>query len=198
MAGKVFLRDDGFTLLETVLALSIISVLLLLLFSSLRLGIDAWDRGQQASGRLSARVFIASMLFRDIGSAFPYVQRYGEEKELMFKGAGKALSFEAACASQDASCAGSRLVSYDVKEEGLVVSQSAIPAPLTPQKHSEVFSEVREGSFEYMGAEGWSEAWEASGRKSLPYAIRVKLVMNEDARPLEVTIPINVAAKGAR
>src|SRR3972149_6610878 len=69
--------ERGFTLIETLLATSILIMLLAILLSAFRLGIRSWEKGEAAVDSIAARRAILSRLPKDVGSMFQYSQDSG-------------------------------------------------------------------------------------------------------------------------
>jgi len=62
----------GFTLLEALVALVLLSLLTMALTAGLRLGIDAWTRGSTHADELSRTLAVQSLLRELLGQAYPY------------------------------------------------------------------------------------------------------------------------------
>ena len=65
-------RTAGFTLLELLLALSIVGVLLAIAFGGLRTGIMAWTRGEDRADVQQRARGLSQILVRTVGGAYPY------------------------------------------------------------------------------------------------------------------------------
>ena len=64
--------DKGFTLIEMILAVSIFSMVVTIIFSSFRLGLGAWEKGEK-NIEFSQRVRASSdFLYRQVSSIYPY------------------------------------------------------------------------------------------------------------------------------
>lgn len=82
MGGIVTLsRSDaaqGFTLIELLLAISIFAMVIAAMFSSLRLGIGAWTRGERDIEHHQRIRAVTDLLYRLISAAYPYWVTPGE------------------------------------------------------------------------------------------------------------------------
>ncbi len=80
-------RAAGFTLVELVVALSMVTVMMVLLFGGLRLGARVWDTVEQRTGTLHERQMIARFIMRELEQARPltFAPRDGD-KRLAFVG----------------------------------------------------------------------------------------------------------------
>jgi len=75
--GRVRSRK-GFTLIEMILAVSILAMVVTTVFTSLRIGINAWEKGEKNIDFLQAQRSVHTLLFREINSAVPYRLPVGE------------------------------------------------------------------------------------------------------------------------
>jgi general secretion pathway protein J len=62
----------GFTLVEALVAITLLSLLSIALTGSLRFGIDAWARGSAHSDQLSRTLAVQGLLRDIVGQAYPY------------------------------------------------------------------------------------------------------------------------------
>ncbi|MBP1148374.1 MULTISPECIES: prepilin-type N-terminal cleavage/methylation domain-containing protein [Methylocaldum] len=69
----------GFTLIEVLIATTLLGVMMLLLFGSLRIGVTSWDSGEDKMARASRLFLVENFLRNHIGSALPLVEM--EESE---------------------------------------------------------------------------------------------------------------------
>ena len=65
------LRQQGFTLLELLIALTLLGLILVLLFGGLRLGVRSWDASQQQIDTLNSLRSLESFLRREMSVAQP-------------------------------------------------------------------------------------------------------------------------------
>ncbi|CAG1065981.1 hypothetical protein BAC1_01578 [uncultured bacterium] len=180
----------GFTLIETVLALSITAVLLVVVFSALRLGISSWERSESVLERASLKRNVVYRLEREAASAYPFLMK-SDENKLAFFGSEKAVGF-LTVASTPSSIPGPRWVYFVSGEEGLKVYEKPLTADDFPSFEggalAETEPEVREIRFEYMGPDGQSSFWEP-GKDKFPRALKAQILLrNEDM--LTITVPV--------
>ena len=70
--------NHGFTLIEMILAVSIFSMVVVIMFSSFRIGIGSWEKGEKDLEFFQRIRSSADLLFREIGSTYPYKIDPGE------------------------------------------------------------------------------------------------------------------------
>lgn len=191
-------EEGGFTLLEVVLALSILVMLLGVLFSAIRLGIRSWEKGESAMEDMAARRYISARISRDIGSMYPYIRNDGENAEYLFRGSSVSLGFVTAAGRYGdwLPWGGARWVNYSAGDRGLTVGEKTVPLydmENADEAHTVVLSpEVKYIGFEYMGPDGWEKSWDANDKKMLPSAIRSSVTFRDGRAPLTVIVNIGV------
>ncbi len=86
-------RRGGFTLLELILALSILSVLLVVISGALRITVRAWERGEGAVAAQQRSRTILDQLDRQLGSAVLLVGGREEAPLVAFTGTARSVEF---------------------------------------------------------------------------------------------------------
>lgn len=94
-------RQTGFTLLEVVIATTILGVMMLLLTGSLRIGAQSWDAGEERLAKASRLYVVTNFLRTHIGSLLPVAgTRRDGEIDPAFKGTPESLEYVAALPEQ--------------------------------------------------------------------------------------------------
>lgn len=89
-------RSGGFTLLEVVLAMTLVSVIAAVGFAVLRTGIRSWDAGEVRMQRLESRMAVMRFLHNYLVNALPAKDDFtGTRPVFSFVGAPDAVSFVA-------------------------------------------------------------------------------------------------------
>ncbi len=65
-------NQRGFTLLEVLIAATLIAIMMVLLFGSLRLGAGSWDSGEQRFDQTSQMLVVQSFLRKHLSAALPW------------------------------------------------------------------------------------------------------------------------------
>lgn len=204
--------EGGFTLIETILSLSITVVILALLFSSFRLGYRSWERGERIIEEASTRRFLSENFSADVAAAYLYLQDINGQPAYIFKGSADEFGFVTANRSGGAvgRLGGPAFVRYSSVDEGLLVAEQRLPIIDRSDMESmggldsdSLYSSgglepsVRRVSFEYMGDGGWVRSWNIDFRKALPRSVRAEFFFTDSKRPLKVTVPIGIASGAA-
>jgi len=192
------LRDEGgFTLIETLLALSILVVMIGLVLSALRLGQRSMEKGDNALNDATARRYITERLSLDLSSMYLYSQNVEGRDRHFFKARQSGFAFVTAHHSGAAALplGALTLVSYSVGPGGLIVTEKRAPLAEAAKKRIgrtiELAPGVNRVSFTYLGEDGWKKAWDVASTKRLPMAVRAKLFFKDAGRaPLVVLAPV--------
>jgi prepilin-type N-terminal cleavage/methylation domain-containing protein len=130
----IALKKSGFTLLEIMLAISILAILVVILVSGLQVGIKSWEKGEERIEETQTIRIIQDLIFQDIQSCYPYKQEISKKAILAFKGQAHRIDFISASQSYitHEKEIGLREVSLYIdddsgsEEEGLVIREAAI------------------------------------------------------------------------
>jgi general secretion pathway protein J len=190
----------GFTLLEVLIALSIVGALLAIAFGGLRVAIGAWNRaGDRAELQQHTRG-VAQIIGRAVGAAYPYRGPMSEapEKRLLFNGEEHRLEFVTlGAAFPSAVPAAFTAMVIALEDGGLVIRQRVLPNRSPFSEGTVVLrdSTIQGVEFKYLkGEDSWADSWDAEGDQKLPTAVRIQLTAARHGR-LEPLPPITVSVR---
>ena len=181
----------GFTLIEMVVAMTILVTMIALLYSGLTFALRSWD-ASELNGRLTMdRRIGENFLQREIGELFPMRWKNPTVVRFAFEGDSKHMRFVSARPAGIA-LGGLSLVSLDVEADPKdprvrhLVMRRAMPdeeakdfGPLEKAEPSILIANVDEVSYAYFGAENdfaepkWYDDWKFLGR--VPQMVRVRV-----------------------
>ncbi len=130
--------EDGFTLLELIVTLTILTIIVVLAFGAFRLGIKAWETGDERVDFLYRMKYLVDLMEKEISSIHPYYFRQDNEKDdkkLDFQGQPNLISFISSVKRSDLSLSGDKLrkVSfYFEKDKNLLIMREEIIQPYVP------------------------------------------------------------------
>ncbi len=189
--------EQGFTLIETVLSLSILVIMIGLVLSSLRLGQRSMEKGEQALDDATARRFITKRLSSDVSSMYLYSQNSGGAKTYLFHAGADEFAFVTAhhAGSTALPWGGVAFVRYSTGQKGLIVTEKTLPLADTAKKQDdrvvEMGLDISRVSFRYLGDDGWVKRWDMESEQRLPMAVRAEFFFKAAARePLVVMVPV--------
>jgi general secretion pathway protein J len=186
----------GFTLIEVVIALTLVAALLAITFSGLRVGLAAWRQGDARAEHLQRVRSLNQLLVRALGGAHPYRgdAAGAEPAPPAFQGERDRLSFVTARPPVPlAAPIAFTAVSLSLEDTGLTVREAALPSRELFGALVPVLADPSVGAlqFRYLRSEDrtWVERWDGAAEQALPAAIEITLT---DQPPL--VVPIRVAA----
>ena len=189
----------GFTLLELLIALSLVATLLVIAFGGLRVAFDSWRRGGDRAEAQQHVRGVALVLARTLGAAYPYhgdrglapesaLLFFGTENRLEFVTQSPPFPFQAPIAFTAV------VIALGGERPGLVVRQRPLPNRNPFEDAVPVFHDasVTSLTFQYLDPSGsWLDQWD--GGQALPRAVRVTVgttlgVQTQTLPPLTVSL----------
>ncbi|RLA88380.1 MAG: hypothetical protein DRG20_06220, partial [Deltaproteobacteria bacterium] len=188
--GKGRINKKGFTLLELILSLSILSVLVVLMAGVMSLGSRAWDRGEEMSNDSQKIRISLGLIAKQLKSIYPFSLRKGTISYVAFNGKENLLDFVSTYSFTTKGIEAMFRVTYQVKndkkneKENLLVQEEWM---LDGKKFKEgkgnegiAWSLIKNAesirfSFYDLDEEKWLKEWKAEEKKSLPALIKVTI-----------------------
>ncbi|CDH43929.1 MAG: prepilin-type N-terminal cleavage/methylation domain-containing protein [Candidatus Competibacteraceae bacterium] len=96
-----FWRQTGFTLLELIVAITLMGLVLVVLYSGLRLGLNSWEGGEQRAEATNRQRLVEEFLRRQLAQSITvYRTNDGQEKAVVFTGQSNSIEFVAPMLAQ--------------------------------------------------------------------------------------------------
>ncbi|HJX32030.1 MAG TPA: hypothetical protein VJ624_09315 [Thermodesulfobacteriota bacterium] len=208
----------GFTLLELLLSVAMLSLIVMILGGAFRLVARSWERGEGEVEEFRKTRMVLDRIAAQIKSIYPHWVRKDEKWMIALQGESHALQFVSPLSIQSPLISGLIWVRYSLKDkgiqgkdflvqEGMVAENDFFPGSTDQTDQNEVkmvlLSEVEDLTFDYLvlpkdAPKGeWRTRWEFEEGEDLmlPQAIRVTL-KQRSKRPEEeplvtaMTIPL--------
>lgn len=198
-------RSRGFTLLEVLIALSIVGLLVTIAFGGLRVAMAAWRQGEDRAEVHQHVRAVAYTLSRALGAAYPYRGTRGTSPEVvvLFDGAEKRLEFVSQAPplplQAPVAFTAVSITLEDGDEAGLVVRERALPNrdPFTEGTVVLRDPSVTSLAFKFLSEEGeWLDTWSGQDTKTVPRAIQLRLGVTLQGRPQPLP-PLTVSVRAA-
>jgi general secretion pathway protein J len=180
----------GFTLVEVVLAVSILAVVVLLATAALRVGLRAWEAGQRRVDLQQEGRALVELVSEALVGASPYQGRLGlnPERVVLFEGEPEEVRFvtSAPPLMLDAPVAPFHAVVLGLKEHDVLrLIERLVPsdAPFAPGPERVLSRSITRFSLSYRDEAGaWQERWDGREAGGLPTAVRLELAIGGLAR----------------
>jgi general secretion pathway protein J len=183
-------RQSGFTLIELTVAMVLLGIMMLLLYSGLTFALRGWDAGD-ANGRDTVdRRIGENFLRRELTELFPMRWKDPMTLKFAFEGETQRMRF---VSSRPAGVTqgGLSLVGLEVEQDAVhktrhLTMRRAMPddeakdfAPLDRAERTVLIADVESVAFAYFGSENdfseskWTDAWTYAGR--IPQMVRLRV-----------------------
>ena len=196
-------RPRGFTMLELMLALSIVAALMVIVSGGLRIGLTAWQRGEERAAKLDRDRSLVVLLEGALAGAFPYRVTPGdaEQPRLLFDGQSDRLTFATLSPPLPTPApAAFSVVSLAVDPVGLTLRQQILPSPVPLDRVEPMLVDARTSAlrFRYLGQEpdSWEDVWDLTREDSLPRAVEITLTSTVGQRSTTQTVTVPIQASG--
>jgi general secretion pathway protein J len=175
-------RERGFTLLEVLIALSIVGMLLVIAFGGLRVALSSWRQGEDRADVHQHIRGVALIVARGLGAAYPYQGTRGlsPERVVLFKGADRRLEFVTQVPpfplAAPIAFTAVVIALEEGEEPGLVIRELAMPNRDPFTDAAVVFRDpaVTTLGLSYMDeAGGWKDEWDGESEQKIPRAVKV-------------------------
>ncbi len=201
-------KERGFTLLELIIAFAILGVVILIIGSGLRIGVKAWEKGEEIVDETQRIRVLWERLSFEIKSTYPYQTEGAVEKKMVFEGKSNSLSFVTTAVGTEGK-GGLKWVSYYLKDNGLMLKEKRLPdKELDEAKGEEIILDpgVKDIRFEYYEKnEGdWETSWDSKEKGRLPEVIKVSIYLKQKGSykkeelpfpPILISVPIAYSAE---
>jgi general secretion pathway protein J len=194
-------RAKGFTLLELLLALGIVALLLVIVSGGLRVGLTAWQRGEERTAKLDRARSLVVLLEHALAGAFPYrvTTETAQEPRILFDGRPDRLTFATLSPPLPGGpTTAFSAVSLAADGGGFALRQQVLPNRIVLDRLEPLLVDAQTTAvrFRYLGQEPevWQEAWDITKEETLPRAVEITLVTGLGARSAQqtLTVPIQV------
>jgi len=181
--------EHGFTLLELMIALTLLGVMLTMVYSVFATALAAVPRGEDVAAQSARMRAATSLMSRQVRSIIPYPME-GEEESTpcYFAGNSSYFDFFTAAPQHNGGEGLARVVYWSdgrtlsMAEQLVLASAGAAddqPAPVPAANAIQLLTGLAGARFEYLWVEGdeseWRDSWDSFAEQSLPSAVRVTL-----------------------
>ena len=177
--SNAILSKTGFTILELIVSITILTLVLLIIGQGFRIGLNSWEKGEAETVETQQLRILSGMLTQQLKSFYLYRMKQDDDvqESIVFQGEKDSILFVTTLA--DSSFGGLKWVRYSYDEGILYYKEGLLPDKDlldNIEGDEEVLaSDIEEVLFEYYVShdEEWNDSWE--NEDSIPDAVRVKL-----------------------
>jgi general secretion pathway protein J len=174
----------GFTLIEVILAITIFSLITVILYGAFYLSRRAFEKGTLSAEAAQKQRMIGSFLAGYVRSAYPY-RSSAQDQSVFFMGEHNRVSFVSSVSRGLGGRGMAKVtVQWDGQKEGALTLLEEMPVRFSDQeevaglRNSMVLHPAVDGfQIDYLSADGeqWVELWDGAEQKALPRAVRFRM-----------------------
>ena len=205
-------RNCGFTLLELLISLTIVAVIVVLVFSALRIGVRAWEKGEENVENRQRYRIVLNLMRQQLAAVCLSASGTGENRSVLFKGDDAFLEFISRKSVIPGSPAGMVYVRYQTEfhkdtvhvslyeKNTVLLKNAADMAVPNPDDYHELIRDMADFGFEYLKVSvddksgetkmEWQTAWDLEKDKGLPFAVRIRFRSEKSSAGVYVIVPI--------
>ncbi len=198
-------KSQGFTLIEVLIGMTLLSLMVVLLFSSLTIGAKSWEQGERKIADVNEVAIVQQFFNHHLAHATPQWNDFNPEKERVFSFQGKKKSLQFVSAfPASAERAGLQLFNLELKEKN---KQRFIFVALTPffpltegedwfQDEIELVRGVQKFELSYFGLNdqtgeyAWHSEW--LEKEQQPRLVKILLELDDGRYLPEMVVALNV------
>ncbi|MGH8544080.1 MAG: prepilin-type N-terminal cleavage/methylation domain-containing protein [Gammaproteobacteria bacterium] len=190
----------GFTLVELLLALTLTGLIMVALYSGLRIGTRASDAAETRAAMTEDQRAVAGFISRQITRAYPLVWLDQAEQQLVFRGRSRSLTFTANSPVRGEP-GGLYIGAIELLSGGRLVftywrAEPDLGDPLVAPDHARrtvMLNHVKDALFSYYGKSrritGWHDTW--NDDKRLPARVRLSIKTARHGAWPALVIPVH-------
>lgn len=196
----------GFTLIEVLIAMTLLSVMVVLLFASLKICAQSWEQGEEKITEVNDVAVVYNFFQQHLAAAKPVVNDFSTDETVSFGFQGEAQSLRFVSALP-ASVGRSGLQQFTLQlqegEDGQVIK--IILTPFFPVSDGEewrqdeaiLIKHVKEFKLSYFGSDdgvsegAWTEEW--LDKEVQPQLVKIKIGLENNSYWPEMVIKLNIS-----
>lgn len=193
-------NNQGFTLLELLIAITLSILVLVVLGAAMRLGYRSQSKGTERSEVTQKVRILDDRIAWLIRGAYPYYLKKSDEKKIFFEGksdrAGFVTSSIDTYGTGPEDLAGLKWVSIFVDSEGLKIREKIFfLEDVFEESNGKTYlldPEVKKIEFEFFEIkEGekqgdWITEWDPNDKEMIPSAVKVKMTLERNGQKIEI------------
>ncbi|MDD5227475.1 MAG: prepilin-type N-terminal cleavage/methylation domain-containing protein [Methylococcales bacterium] len=198
-------KSHGFTLIEVLIAMTMLSLMVVLLFSSLTIGAKSWEQGEKKIADVNEIAVVQQFFSHHLAHATPQWNDFNPEKERVFSFQGKKQSLQFVAAfPASAERAGLQLFNLELRKKDKQRFVDVTLTPFFPLSEGEEWFEdsvelvrgVENFELSYFGLNdetgeyGWQSEW--LNKEQQPRLVKILLELDDGRYLPEIIVALNV------
>jgi general secretion pathway protein J len=201
-----FCRQKGFTLIEIMMAMTLLSIMMVLLFGALRISAQSWEIGEGKVAQVSETAMVYQFFRRHLAVVQPLWQDFSEDEERVFSFIGKGDSVQfVSPLPASAARPGLQLFTVFLQQENDDNVLKVAIKPFFPSSDDEdwqdedvvILTNVRLFQISYFDSDplsesgGWQQEW--VDKETLPSLIKIRIARGNELYWPDMVIPVKLS-----
>ncbi len=197
--------NKGFTLIEVLIVMTLLSIMVVLLFATIKISADSWEKGENKIADVNEIATVYSFFQRHLSIAKPVWNDFNKNEERIFGFQGTETSLQFV-SEFPASAARPGLQAFDIRlnsrqTDTLVITTSAffpsIDGASFPEEKINLISHVKTFSISYLGQDTssdellWQQEW--INREQQPELVKIHIGLENGTFWPDMIVPIKIA-----
>ncbi|MDO8845399.1 prepilin-type N-terminal cleavage/methylation domain-containing protein [Methylicorpusculum sp.] len=200
-------RQKGFTLIEIMMAMTLLSLMMVLLFGALRISAQSWEVGEGKVAQVSETAMVYQFFRRHLAIAQPLWHDFSEDEEraFSFRGTAESVQFVSPLPASAARPGLQVFTVYLQQENGNNALKVSIK-PFFPSSDEQawqdedvvILTHVSLFQMSYFESDplsesgGWQQEW--VDRETLPSLIKIRIARDNELYWPDMVIPVKLSA----
>ncbi len=191
---RIYMNDTGFTLMELLISITIISVVIVIIFGSFRLGFKAVEKGESRLEKNRSYTTALGLIKHQINSL--YTNEISDKRKYYLKGTAKEMAFISMYSLADMHGKNLTKVKYIIEKSEknmnvLNIEEQALGMENNMETHA-ILTDMEKIAFDYLETVKndnkmvWTENWNGDKKKAFPLAVRIKCFIDEGNREISI------------
>jgi general secretion pathway protein J len=199
-------EKGGFTLIEVLIAMSLLSIMMGLLFFSMRTAFESWNIGEAKVEQINKKAVFYQFFKQHLTNSKPLFEykleneNSTEIKKMVFQGTSEQIRFVSALPAASIR-KGEQIFNIGFNPQqtnSIIVSLTPYRQPQQTGEQTQLLDHVKQIQFSYFGKfnENFEREWQTDWLESeeLPRLVRIKVVLDDESIWPDMVFPLKVTA----
>jgi general secretion pathway protein J len=198
--------SQGFTLIEVLIAMTLLSIMVVLLFASLKICAQSWEQGETKITEINDVAVVYNFFQQHLAAAKPVINDFSDDNvaSFAFQGDAKSLRFVSALPASIGR-SGLQQFSLEVQQDSDGQSIKVLLTPFFPVAEGEqwrqddavLIKHVRNFKISYFGSEdgvsegAWFDEW--LDKEVQPQLVKIKIDLDNNIYWPEMVVKLNIS-----
>ncbi len=201
-------KTQGFTLIEVLIAMSLLSIMMGLLFFSMRTAVESWNIGEAKVEQINKKAVFYQFFKQHLTNSKPLFEYNSDSNKksqpeinkMLFQGTSQTIRFVSALPAASIR-KGEQIFNIGLNPQqtnSIIVALTPYRQPQQQAEQTELLDHVKQIQFSYFGKlnENFEREWQNDWLESeeLPRLVKIKVVLEDESIWPDMVFPLKVSA----